>query len=47
MRLLNYIFWGCGYLYLALEVSFWFLLLLPIIPILWVLCDDWLYRKGF
>ncbi len=45
MRLINYCFWGIGYLYLLCEISLWWLLALPLWLLLYVVCDKWLENK--
>lgn len=44
MRLLNYFFWGIGYLYLILIISLWWILASPIVILLFHICDDWIDR---
>lgn len=44
-RLINYIFWWCGLLYLALEISFWWLLSLPFVIMFYVMCEFYLLDK--
>jgi hypothetical protein len=45
MRMLNFLFWGCGFI-LLVTVSYWFALLAPVVIFGFGICDYCIENKG-
>ncbi len=43
LRMINFILWPSLFFYL-IDVNIWFLLLLPIVLIVWVICESMIYQ---